>query len=288
MLPETHLTAVSDFCISSSTCRQAFCHLSLNMASKVVFILVPGAWHRASTWDKVTPLLEKKGHGAISVTLPSTSGDPAATFGDDVTHVRDLILSEVRKGHHVVVVVHSYGGVVGESAIRDLPTARRPSPDTSHGKVIGLALMATGFNKPNMSFIDGFGGKPPPIWRADEESGFVVFSEGTDPAELFYHDLPTEEEKQYWVSRLKKQSIKSLYEGGENSYAGWQDVPSWVLVTTEDRPLPPEAQKMMIQTAVDAGASVEVREIDSGHSPMLSKPEETASFLIEAATSLAG
>ncbi|KAG6367924.1 hypothetical protein INS49_002124 [Diaporthe citri] len=258
------------------------------MTSKAVFILVPGAWHGASTWDKVARLLEEKGHRAIAVNLPSTSGDAAATFGDDVTHVRSLILGEVRQGHHVVVVVHSYGGVVGESAVRDVPTARHPSPDIAHGKVIGLALMATGFNVANMSFIEGFDGKPPPIWRADEESGFVVFTDGTDPAELFYHDLPTEEEKQYWVSTLTKQSIKSLYEGREHSYAGWQDVPSWVLMTTKDRPLPVEAQKMMIQTAVDAGASVEIREIDSGHSPMLSRPEETASFLVEAATGLAG
>lgn len=258
------------------------------MTSKTVFILVAGAWHSASTWDKVTRLLEEKGHRAIAVNLPSTSGDAAATFGDDVTHVRGLILGEVRQGHHVVVVVHSYGGVVGESAIRDVPTATHPSPDIAHGKVIGLALMATGFNVTNMSFIEGFGGNPPPIWRADEESGFVVFTDGTDPAELFYHDLPTDEEKQYWVSKLTKQSIKSLYEGREHSYAGWQDVPSWVLITTKDRAFPVEAQKMMIQTAVDAGASVEIREIESGHSPMLVRPEATAAFLVEAAIGLAG
>lgn len=257
------------------------------MTSKAVFVLVPGAWHSASTWDKVTSLLEEKGHRAIAATLPSTSGDHAASFGDDVAHVRGLILTEVRQGHQVVVVAHSYGGVVGESALRDVPTASHPSPDAALGKVIGLALMATGFNATNMSFIDGIGGQPPPIWRADEESGFVVFTEGTDPAELFYHDLSTDE-KQYWVSKLTKQSLKSLFEGGEHSYSGWQDVPSWVLITTKDRGLPMEAQKMMIQTARDDGASVKTREIESGHSPMLSRPEETASFLVEAATALAG
>lgn len=257
------------------------------MTSKAVFVLIPGAWHSASIWDKVIRLLEEKGHRAIALNLPSTSGDPAATFGDDVTHVRGLVLGEVRQGQDVVVVAHSYGGVVGESAIRDVPTARQPSPEMAHGKVIGLALIATGFNVANMSFVDGWGGKPPPIWRADEESGFVVFTDGTDPGELFYHDLPTEE-KQYWVSKLTKHSVKSLFEGGEHSYAGWQDVPSWVLVTTKDRGLPLEMQKMLIQTAVDAGASVETRKIDSSHSPMLSRPEETASFLVEAATGLAG
>ncbi|KAK2596889.1 hypothetical protein N8I77_012775 [Diaporthe amygdali] len=256
------------------------------MSSNAVFILIAGAWHTASTWSKVTPLLEQKGHRAIAVTLPSTTGDPAATFGDDVAVVRDLILSEVRQGHDVIVVVHSYGGHVGQSAIRDVPTVRAPSPDTAHGKVIGLALMATGFNVTNGTFIDAFDGKPPPIWHPDEESAFVVFSEGIDPAELFYHDLPTKE-KQYWVSKLTKHSMKSLYEGREHAYAGWKDVPSWFLVTTKDQALPAEAQKMMVQMARDAGASVEVREVDSGHSPMLARPEETANFLIEAASGLA-
>ncbi|KAI3399932.1 hypothetical protein diail_5088 [Diaporthe ilicicola] len=137
-----------------------------------------------------------------------------------------------------------------------------------------------------MSFIDGLGGQPPPFWYSDEKSGFVEFSEGIDPAELLYHDLPTEEDKQFCLSQLTRQTVKSLFEGAEYAYTGWKAVPSWFLVTKQDRGLPVEAQRMAIQVARDSEASVEVREVDSSHSPMLSRPQETAAFLIEAATSL--
>ena len=60
-------------------------------------------------------------------------------------------------------------------------------------------------------------------------------------------------------------------EGGEHAYAGWIDVPVWYLSTMEDRALPVQAQRMFVQCAKDAGADVTVREVESSHSPMLSR-----------------
>jgi len=45
---------------------------------------------------------------------------------------------------------------------------------------------------------------------------------------------------------------------------------------------------MLVQMAKDAGADVTLREVDSSHSPMLSKPQETADFIMEAAADLSG
>lgn len=50
----------------------------------------------------------------------------------------------------------------------------------------------------------------------------------------------------------------------------------WYMVTTEDRALLVEAQRMMVGMASKAGGSVVVREVNSGHSPMLVRPEVTA------------
>lgn len=253
------------------------------MTSKPTFVLVPGAWHRASTWDKVTALLEAQKYNCISVTLPSTTSNPSATFADDIAAVRKEIITETTKGRDVIVVVHSYGGLVGSSAIKDLTKGKSDTSTTTDkqsGHVIGIALMATGFNITGIGFLDGMGGKPPPIWKLDYESGFVTIT--VDPRELFYHDL-SQEEGDFWVSKLTKQSIKSLSEGGEHSYAGWKDVPCWYLATGQDRGLPVQAQNMMVEMARGAGADVSVREVDSSHSPMLSKPKETADFLMDAA-----
>lgn len=126
------------------------------------------------------------------------------------------------------------------------------------------------------------GGKPPPSWRRDS-SGFAVL---TAPArELFYHDLPTAE-GELWVSRLTSQSQDVMFNGGEDSYAGWMNVPIWFLSATEDKALPFEVQKIFIADAKEAGADVTVMEVVSSHSPMLSKPQETADFILEAVAAL--
>lgn len=253
------------------------------MSQKTSFVLVPGAWHRAETWDKVTSIIEAKGYTCISVTLPSTTGDPAAGLGDDVETVQKAIRSQTTQGRDVVLVVHSYGGLIGSSSIKGFARTHHDSSvssSTSSGHVIGMAMMATGFAITGKTFLEGTGGKPPPFWIADTEAGFATLV--ADTRDLFYHDVP-EEEGNLWVSKLTRHSLKSLAEGGEFVYAGWRDVPCWFLVTQEDHALPAEAQKFFIKTAQDDGGDVTMREVAASHSPMLSKPKEAAEFVLEAA-----
>ena len=132
---------------------------------------------------------------------------------------------------------------------------------------------------------DGLGGKPPPSWEVDQQSGFAVLL--VYPRQLFYHDLPVEE-GEYWVTRLTKQSSKALMEGGEAVYSGWKDVPVWYLATSQDQALPVEAQRFFVQSAKEAGGDITLREVESSHSPMLSKPKETADFLLEAVKAFDG
>ncbi|RDL30686.1 Uncharacterized protein BP5553_10031 [Venustampulla echinocandica] len=258
------------------------------MSHKPTLVLVPGAWHSAATWDKTASLLEAEQYKCVRVSLPSAAPNPSATFFGDVEVVRNAIMAETTQGRDVVVVVHSYGGMVGNSAIKGLTRPKQnasSSEKETSGHVIGLIMLASGFTVTGSSFIDGFGGKPPPIWNLNPESGFVDLL--VDPRELFYHDLPLDEGN-YWVGKLEKQSVISLTEGGEHAYAGWMDVPVWYLSTAEDKALPVEAQRMFVGMAQAAGGDVTVREINTSHSPMLSKPKETADFISEAVASFVG
>ena len=81
---------------------------------------------------------------------------------------------------------------------------------------------------------------------------------------------------------LTKHSLKSLAEGGEYAYAGWKDVPCWYLVTLEDRGLPTELAHLAVKMARDEGGDVTTREVQSSHSPMLSKVKETVGFILDA------
>lgn len=224
----------------------------------------------------------------LSVTLPSTAGNPAATFKDDLNAAREVISNEISHGHDVVVVAHSYGGMVGNSAIKGFTakytSTNRNQPSTT-GYVVGLILIASGFTLTELAFMDPFFGHPPPAWRVNSETGYAELV--TPPRELFYHDVPAEE-AEFWVSQLTTQSLKALFEGGEYSYAGWQDVPVWYIGTVEDRGLPVLVQRMQVGMAREMGAVVEHRELQTSHSPFLSQPEATVDIMVEAVMAFAG
>lgn len=154
-----------------------------------------------------------------------------------------------------------------------------------HGRIIGLVLIASGFTLTGLSFMDPLFHIPPPTWRANEATGFADIV--TPPAQLFYHDLPTEEAAE-WVAQLTPQSLKALFEGGEHSYAGWLDVPVWYIGTVEDRGLPVLVQRAHVGMAKEMGASVEHRELRSSHSPFLSQPDEVVKLLLEAVHAFTG
>ncbi|KAF4969019.1 hypothetical protein FSARC_3673 [Fusarium sarcochroum] len=259
------------------------------MAQKPSLIFVPGAWHTPEYWGKVMSAMETQHYKCIPITLPtSQSTSTSVNFSTDVKVVRDAILAQTTQGLDVVVIAHSYGGGVGPSAIKGLTrkqTNDSTTADTKTGHVIGLCLIGTGFVASGMSFMEFLGGKPPPFWDADYENNLMPLI--LDPIDMFYHDLP-EGEAKYWMGKLTKQALTSTTEGYEAAYEGWRDVPVWYVITKADKAHPVEVQRMLAQTARKAGADVTVREIDASHSPMLSKPDETADIVRQAVEAVTG
>ncbi|OBT73992.1 hypothetical protein VF21_06013 [Pseudogymnoascus sp. 05NY08] len=266
------------------------------MSNLPTLVFVPGSWHKPTCYDKIIkPLEEQHKLKCIRVTLPSTSGNPEATFKNDIDAAQDAISSETTQGRNVVVIAHSYGGMVGNSAIKGFAKPRDTSSTSlstldqsqtqNKGYVIGLILIASGFTFTGLAFMDPFFGHPPPSWRVNKETGYAELV--TPPRELFYHDVP-EEDAEYAVSQLTPQSLKSLFEGGEHSYAGWLDVPAWYIGTVEDRGLPVVAQRLNVGMAREMGCPVEHRELQTSHSPFLSQPEETVGILVEAVEAFSG
>ena len=258
------------------------------MTNPPTLVLVHGSWHQASCFNPITSLLQEE-HGlkCISVSLPSTSNNPQATFKDDVDVTQEAIAGETTAGRDVVVIAHSYGGMVGNSAIKGFakPRGSVETGSTATGHVIGLILIASGCNLPGLSFMDPFFGHPPPSWRVNKETGYAELV--TSPRELFYHDLP-QDEAEYWVSQLTTQSLKALFEGGEYSYPGWQEVKVWYIGTIEDHGLPVVAQRLGVGMARAMGGVIEHREMQTSHSPFLSQPKETVAIILEAVEDFTG
>lgn len=260
------------------------------MSHLPTLVLVHGSWHGPICYNPIIKLLQGEHKlKCIAITLPSTTGNPDATFKDDIDAARDAISSETTSGRDVIVIAHSFGGMVGNSAIKGFTRPRDAAVESSStsetGHVIGLILIASGCTLTGMAFMDPFFGHPPPSWRANKATGFAELV--TPPRELFYHDLP-EDEAEYWVSQLTSQNLKALFEGGEFAYAGWMDVPVWFIGTVEDRGLPVLAQRMGVGMAREMGGNLVHREMQTSHSPFLSRPEETVGIILEAVEAFTG
>ena len=88
------------------------------------FVLVHGAWHGAWCWSRVQPALVRAGHVAHAVTLTGV-GERAHLLHRDITletHIADVVnLIETQELSDVVLVVHSYAGMIGTAIADRMP-----------------------------------------------------------------------------------------------------------------------------------------------------------------------
>jgi pimeloyl-ACP methyl ester carboxylesterase len=92
-----------------------------NMSTKPTIVLIPGAWHTTEGFGPLKSFLEKAGYPTKAVDLPSAGAHPGhPNFNQDVAEIRKVVLDLIDEGKEVVVVMHSFGSVVGSEALRDL------------------------------------------------------------------------------------------------------------------------------------------------------------------------
>lgn len=102
-----------------------------------------------------------------------------------------------------------------------------------------------------------------------------------NPEDAFYNDLPAYEQK-HWVSKLRGHAKATKYD--KTRGAAYLDIPSWYLQCEDDHAIPIFVQESMVKGARDGGANMKTERLKSGHSPFLSKPNETVDFILKAVT----
>ncbi len=221
-------------------------------------ILVHGAWADGSSWSKIIPTLEKRGYHVVAVQNPLTS------LADDVAATKRAI--DLQDGP-VLLVGHSYGGAVITEAGTD-------------PKVAGLVYVAA--FAPDVGEAVGEMGKafPAPPGASEirpDKSGFLSLTP-KGIAEDFGQDLP-QLQKDLLVATQGPTSAIAF--GTKITNAAWKSKPSWYVVAQHDRMIAPEFEGDM---AKRMGAKTIT--LASSHVPMLSQPNEVASFIDQAAQDL--
>jgi pimeloyl-ACP methyl ester carboxylesterase len=222
-------------------------------------VLVHGGFVDGSGWQGVYDLLKQDGYNVRVVQNPTLSleGDAAAT--------RQVI--DAQDGP-VVLVGHSYGGAVITEAGTDLKVAAlvyiaafAPDKDESVNTLIA--------NPPP-------GAPVPPI--LPPQDGFL-FLDREKFAASFAGDVAAEQAA-FMADSQVPWGIDAL--GGPITEPAWRIKPSWYLVATEDRMIPPPAQRAMSERT---GSTVV--EVAGSHAIYLSQPAAVAALIEQAATAVA-
>jgi pimeloyl-ACP methyl ester carboxylesterase len=222
-------------------------------------VLVHGGFVDGSGWQRVHSLLTKDGYNVSVVQNPTLS------LEDDVAATRRVI--DAQDGP-VVLVGHSYGGAVITEAGNDL-------------KVTALVYIAA-FAPDNGESVNTLIANPspgapvPPI--LPPQDGFL-FLDREKFAASFAADVSTEQ-AEFMADSQVPWGVAAL--GGSITEPAWRVKPSWYLVATEDRMIPPPAQRFMSERA---GSTVV--EVAGSHAIYISQPAAVASLIEQAASALA-
>jgi pimeloyl-ACP methyl ester carboxylesterase len=218
-------------------------------------VLVHGGFVDGSGWAGVYKTLKKDGYTVSIVQNPTLS------LKDDVAVTRRILAAQ---DGPVILVGHSYGGAVITEA-------------GTHPKVAGLVYVA-GFMPDKGESVAALiknppaGAPVPPILPPVD--GFLFLDKAKFTASFAADVSP--DVAAFMADAQVPWGAEAL--AGVISEPAWRTKPSWYLITTDDKMIPPDAQRVM---STRAGATVV--EIKGSHAVYVSQPQAVASLIEKAA-----
>lgn len=219
-------------------------------------VLVHGGFVDGSGWESVYKLLRADGHAVTVVQNPTTS------LTDDVAVTTRAI---EQQNDPVILVGHSYGGAVITDA-------------GNHPAVAALVYIAAfapdAGESVNTLIADPPPGAPvPPI--LPPQDGFLFLDNEKFPAS-FAGDVDPDLAA-FMADAQVPWGVEAL--SGAITTPAWSTTPSWYLVATDDRMIPPDAQRAM---ASRSGATV--TETPGSHAVYVSRPDAVVDVIRAAAS----
>lgn len=218
-------------------------------------VLVHGAWADGSGWEGVHRALTARGHRVSIVQNPLTS------LADDVAALNRVL---ARQQGPVLLVGHSYGGAViteagGASNVAGLVYVAAFVPDVGESLMTLLA-----------------GGEQPPLQPSTD--GFLFFDLAIFP-QAFAQDL--DPGRAAFLAASQAPTAAAAF-AAPMTQAAWRSKPSFYVVSSEDRIIPPDAQRRMAGRAKTA-----ITEIAASHAIYISQADAVADAIHRAAVAVA-
>jgi pimeloyl-ACP methyl ester carboxylesterase len=238
---------------------------------KPTIVLVHGAWADASSWNAVATELQGQGFTVLAPQNLLRGVEP------DAAYVASFLAQ--RTTGPVVLVGHSYGGFVitnagtGGGDVRALVyvDAFIPEEGETTFSILGPSGSALAVPDPTTVFdLAGYPGAP--------EGDVEAFLKPDTVHQSFAQDLP---EADRWLIAAGQRPITLSANTTPSATAAWKTIPSWVVIGTEDKVIPPGAQRSMAERA---GATI--TEVAASHVSMVSHPQAAIDAILAAVASL--
>ncbi|KAI1267980.1 Alpha/Beta hydrolase protein [Xylariaceae sp. FL1019] len=238
-----------------------------------LLVLVPGAFGTAEGFEKMIPYLGSLETHPASYPSCNPPDPLEASCTNDIATLRSTLISLLDQGRNLIILAHSYAGVVAGGAAKGLDPISRNGAGHECA-VLGLIYVVGNITLEGETLLDAVGGAYPPFIKSNTPSEGLAL---VDPAnEVFYNDCEPDPmlDKYVYPHALKAFETKA-------PAPAWKD-PGFekrilYIRTGKDQCNPPFLQNLWIEKS---GVEWKIVDIDTGHMPFVSQPEECAKHVV--------
>ncbi len=230
---------------------------------KPTVVLLHGAFAESASWNGVVERLQAQGLNVVAV------ANPLRSLAGDSAYVRDVIAGI---GGPVVLVAHSYGGMVISEAAADNPAVQALVYACGFAPEQGESAFALSMKFPGSTLGDTLAAYPVSSAASSLPSGRSCSTSSSLP------DVPAEQTA-VMAATQRPATQAALSDELVSAVPGWKTIPSWFVIGEMDHTIPAELQRYMAQRA---GAVGTVNVPGASHAITVSNPEIVASTILDA------
>ena len=235
------------------------------VADTPTIVFVHGAWADATGFGGVIRALRDRGLVAIGV------ANPLRHLTGDAAYLADFLRSI---SGPIVLVGHSYGGAVitnaatGNEQVHALVYLNGWMPDEGETiqQLIDSEIFEDSLIPPAI--------RPVPFKNPDGSDGVDLYLDRDAFHEAFARDVDPETAGVMAATQRPWSGAAAATPSGPPA---WRSIPSWYLLGTEDRAIPPAAQRFMAERA-----NARIEEVAASHASMVSQPEVATRLILSA------
>jgi pimeloyl-ACP methyl ester carboxylesterase len=244
--------------------------------SRPTIVLVHGAWADASSWSGATSRLQADG---FTVDAPP---NPLRGLASDAAYIASFLNTLTGP---IILVGHSYGGAVITNAAFGNPNVKALVFVDAFVPDQGETLLQLASTPPPPGQAGScLGGDPTQVFNFVPIPGapgdFDLYIKPSLFPSCFANDLPPKEAAVLAASQ-RPLTLSTL--GEPSGTPAWKTIPSWYLIGTLDKVIPPFAQLFMAQRA-----NATIAEVKASHPSMISHPDAATELIEKAAHAVGG